>query len=70
MNVHRRTVEIDAVQMARTKSAILILDSDDQQHWLPLSQIKILEEEDVDAGEEPLVKLEIPEWLAIKERLV
>ena len=70
MNIQRRTVEIDAVQMARTKGAILILDENDQQHWLPLSQIKILEDEDVDDGEEPLVKLEVPEWLAIKEGLV
>ena len=70
MNVQRRTVEINAVQMARTKGAILILDENDKEHWLPLSQVKILEEEDVDAGEEPIVKLEIPEWLAIKEGLV
>ena len=65
-----RMVEIDAIKVARTKSAILILDSNDQQRWLPLSQVNILEEEDVDAGEEPIVKLEIPEWLAIKEGLV
>ena len=63
-------VEIDAVLVARTSLAILILDADDNKHWLPLSQIEILEEEDVDAGEEPIVKLEIPEWLAISKGLV
>ena len=70
MNNESDKVEIDVVMVARTNQAILIMDSDDKKYWLPLSQVNILEEEDVDAGEEPIVKLEVPEWLAIKEGLV
>ena len=63
-------VEIDAEEVRRTIAAILIKDADGRKHWLPLSQIEILEEEDVDSNEEPLVKFMIPEWLAIKHGLV
>ena len=63
-------VEINAIKMAQTELAILIRDENDKEHWLPLSLIEILEEEDVDAAEEPLVKLEIPNWLAFREGLV
>ena len=65
-----RMVEIDAILVARTDLALGILDENDKQHWLPLSQIEILEEEDVDAGEEPLVKFKVPEWLAIRAGLI
>ena len=72
-NVNRRSdemVEISAILVSRTHAAVLIQDADDKQHWLPLSQVEILEEKAVDAGEEPLVKLGVPEWLAIRKGLV
>ena len=60
-------VEIDVEEVRRTANAILVKDADDIEHWLPLSQIDILEGEVFGEG---LIKIEVPEWLAIKEEFV
>ena len=59
-------VEIDVEKIRATEAAILVRDADDNQIWLPLSQVEILEQNF--AGDQ--VKLLIPEWLAIKKGLV
>lgn len=60
-------VEVDVQEIRRTKSAILVLDADDREVWLPLSQVAILEEDLLPGG---VMKLLIPEWLAMKTRLI
>ena len=59
-------VEIDVDEIRRTDAAILVADADDNQKWLPLSQVVILEEDFLPGGS---MKLLIPEWLAIKKGL-
>ena len=59
-------VEIDVEKIRATEAAILVRDADDNQLWLPLSQVEILEQNF--SGDQ--VKLLIPEWLAIKKGLV
>ena len=59
--------EIDVWEIRRTEAAILVMDAEDRKAWLPLSQVKILE--DGFCGDAPM-KLLIPEWLAMKTRLI
>ena len=59
-------VEIDVEKIRATEAAILVRDADDNQIWLPLSQVEILEQNF--AGDQ--VKLSIPEWVAIEKGLV
>lgn len=59
-------VEVDVEEVKRTDEAILVEDSEGQKHWLPLSQVVILEEEFTPGP----MKLSIPEWLAIEKGLV
>ena len=60
-------IEVDVEEIRRTDAAILVADADDKQIWLPLSQVVILEEDVFPGG---LIKLSIPEWLAIEKGLV
>ena len=60
-------VEVDVEEIRRTDAAILVADADDNQIGLPLSQVVILEEDVFPGG---LIKLSIPEWLAIEKGLV
>ena len=46
-----------------TQKAILVRDADDQEFWLPLSQVRTLEED----LHNKQMKLSIPEWLAIEK---
>ena len=62
-------VEIAAWLVAKGTTYIIIMDTDHKKYWLPTSQIEILEQEDTTHDEEPIVKLLIPEWLAIKKGL-
>ena len=61
-----KRVEIDVEERHRTNESILIRDAKGLEQWLPLSQVVILEEEFTSG----LMKLSIPEWLAIQRGLV
>ena len=61
-------VEIDVGEVRRKDSAILVVDADGRKAWLPLSQVEFLEHEY--QGSQLLLKLLIPEWLAIEKGLV
>ena len=56
-------VEIDVDRIRTTQKAMLVMDADDKEFWLPLSQIEILE---ANLHNEQ-IKLSIPEWLAIEK---
>ena len=61
-----KRVEVDVEELYRTGSAIKVKDSEGREHWLPLSKVAILEQEFTSG----LMKLSIPEWLAIERGLV
>ncbi len=67
MTYETEPFEVTGNIIATTPDAIM-LDNDDVQVWLPLSQITTDTSVDFDIGE--IVTIEIPEWLAIDRGLV
>ena len=61
-------VEILCIFLHETDEAILIEDENDNQVWIPKSQIANWEEDMYEKHDD--FEIEIPEWLAIEKELV
>jgi len=65
---------IEAIEKAKTEKAILIPTIDNQDCWLPLSQVEIIDTYDM--VHEPktswgkMVVLSVPNWLVIKNEII
>ena len=74
----KERVEVDVRFVRGTDTAILVVDADDNQVWLLLSQLEIPEETYPSEAQINRVssycgdqfKLSIPQWLAIEKGLV
>ncbi len=69
MSREQTTVKVD-VEIKRNRpneDAVLVSDGD-QDVWIPRSQIKDQEDDDLEEGED--TSIWIPEWLAINKGLV
>lgn len=53
-------ISVDVTVMRKTDKAVLVLDENDEETWLPISQVRIDYYEDDDGRAE----LVLPEWLA------
>lgn len=60
------TIPIDVVYLRETDRAVLVETEDGEEVWLPLSQIGEFGEPEP----EQLVRIDVPEWLALKSGLI
>jgi hypothetical protein len=65
----RKMVELELQLKGETAAAYLVRDGDedgDRECWLPKSQVAVISGGEIDK----IIKLEVPDWLAVDKGLV